>query len=133
MQGILNIPVQNQFLGNFWIFFRNRFILFIFHFCNLATTKLSSVRYIPVIRHASTAVDNFRTILRNQLNDVHVAGTYKNERIISSPQKTVINIEGSSKSVINFCANNYLGMSVSVWEKKTHQIFQCIFSTKNYS
>lgn len=65
-------------------------------------------------RQLSSTMQNFRIILQKQLNDIHVAGTYKNERIISSPQKTVINIENSSKSVINFCANNYLGMSVSI-------------------
>lgn len=64
-------------------------------------------------RKSSTASQNFRTILQKQVNDIHAAGTYKNERVISSPQKTIINIEGSSKSVVNFCANNYLGMSVS--------------------
>lgn len=65
-------------------------------------------------RKLSTAAQNFRNILQKQINDIHAAGTYKNERIITSPQKTVINIAGSSKSVVNFCANNYLGMSVSV-------------------
>lgn len=77
------------------------------------STEINHVRQISTIRHSSAAAENFRTILKNQLNDVHAAGTYKNERIISSPQNTVINIEGSSKGVINFCANNYLGMSVS--------------------
>lgn len=68
---------------------------------------------IEIKRQSSAAATNFRTILQKQLNDVHSAGTYKNERIISSPQETVINIAGSSESVVNFCANNYLGMSVS--------------------
>lgn len=77
----------------------------------MARTKIT---YATANRHSSTAAENFRTILKNQLNDVHAAGTYKNERIISSPQNTVINIVGSSKSVINFCANNYLGMSVNI-------------------
>lgn len=65
-------------------------------------------------RMSTAAAQNFRTILKKQVNEIHAAGTYKNERIISSPQKTIINIEGSSKSVVNFCANNYLGMSVSI-------------------
>lgn len=80
----------------------------------LAVTKIG--RYVPQIEvkwQSSAAADNFRKILQKQLGEVHAAGTYKNERVISSPQNTVINIEGSSKSVINFCANNYLGMSVS--------------------
>lgn len=85
----------------------------------VAATEITYIRHhIPAIRYSSIAEQNFRTILKNQLNDVHAAGTYKNERIISSPQSTVINIEGSSRSVINFCANNYLGMSVSMKKKK---------------
>lgn len=37
------------------------------------------------------------------------AGTYKAERIISSPQLSEIKANG--KTVLNFCANNYLGLS----------------------
>ena len=37
------------------------------------------------------------------------AGTYKAERIITSPQLSEINANG--KTVLNFCANNYLGLS----------------------
>ena len=37
------------------------------------------------------------------------AGTYKGERIITSPQLAEINANG--KTVLNFCANNYLGLS----------------------
>lgn len=64
-------------------------------------------------RQSSTAARDFRAILQQQLNGIHDAGTYKNERVIVSPQETTISIEGSEKRVINFCANNYLGMSVS--------------------
>lgn len=37
------------------------------------------------------------------------AGTYKSERIITSPQQSQIKANG--KNVLNFCANNYLGLS----------------------
>ncbi|XP_031633147.1 2-amino-3-ketobutyrate coenzyme A ligase, mitochondrial [Contarinia nasturtii] len=80
-------------------------------FALLRLSTIGRLSQIGIRRKSSTAAQNFRTILQNQLNDVHAAGTYKNERVISSPQRTDINIEGSSKSVINFCANNYLGMS----------------------
>ena len=50
-----------------------------------------------------------KNILQNQIVDIKSAGTFKNERIIESPQETEINVLG--KSVINFCANNYLGLS----------------------
>ena len=50
-----------------------------------------------------------KNILENQIVDIKSAGTFKNERIIETPQETEINLLG--KSVINFCANNYLGLS----------------------
>ena len=50
-----------------------------------------------------------KNLLENQIVDIKSAGTFKNERIIETPQETEINLLG--KSVINFCANNYLGLS----------------------
>ena len=50
-----------------------------------------------------------KNILESQIVDIKSAGTFKNERIIETPQETEINVLG--KSVINFCANNYLGLS----------------------
>lgn len=88
------------------------------HSLNLFCMLVTSVGRCLFLRKSSTSAQHFRTILQKQLNEIHEAGTYKNERIISSPQQTIITIEGSSKSVINFCANNYLGMSVSKTAKK---------------
>lgn len=39
------------------------------------------------------------------------AGTYKRERVITSPQTASIRVSGRPKEVLNFCANNYLGLS----------------------
>lgn len=51
-----------------------------------------------------------RTDLQNELNDIKEAGLYKEERTITTPQSALINtIEGGE--VLNFCANNYLGLS----------------------
>jgi len=44
-----------------------------------------------------------------QIKEIEAAGTYKKERIITSPQSMEIRAEG--KKVLNFCANNYLGFS----------------------
>lgn len=55
-------------------------------------------------------------ILKNQLDQIKKDGTFKNERIIQTPQETEINVLG--KTVINFCANNYLGLSNNVDIKK---------------
>ena len=48
-------------------------------------------------------------ILENELNSIHEAGLYKNERTIESSQSDVIKV--NDNNVINFCANNYLGLS----------------------
>jgi glycine C-acetyltransferase len=48
--------------------------------------------------------------LQNEIKSIREAGLYKEERIITSPQDAVITISTGEK-VINFCANNYLGLS----------------------
>ena len=53
---------------------------------------------------------NFQSYLTNELQSIKDAGLYKNERIIVTPQKAEIKVS-SGKEVLNFCANNYLGLS----------------------
>ncbi|GAB3493180.1 glycine C-acetyltransferase [Spirosoma knui] len=48
--------------------------------------------------------------LQHELNSLKEAGLYKSERIIVSPQSSVIAIH-DGRQVLNFCANNYLGLS----------------------
>lgn len=48
--------------------------------------------------------------LQQELEAIEQAGLYKRERIIVSPQNAMIRIE-DGREVINFCANNYLGLS----------------------
>src|SRR5690554_2380387 len=48
--------------------------------------------------------------LQAELNAIEEAGLYKEERIIVSPQRAQIKVE-SGQEVLNFCANNYLGLS----------------------
>lgn len=48
--------------------------------------------------------------LQNELMAIEEAGLYKKERIITSPQRAEIRVS-SGKQVLNFCANNYLGLS----------------------
>ena len=47
--------------------------------------------------------------LQNELNTIEQNGIFKKERIITSPQGAEIIVNG--KTVLNFCANNYLGLS----------------------
>lgn len=53
---------------------------------------------------------NFKTYLENELSDIREAGLFKNERIIISAQGAAIRVS-NGKEVLNFCANNYLGLS----------------------
>ncbi len=54
--------------------------------------------------------DTLKPVLEKELADIKEAGLYKRERIIASPQGADITLVDGSK-VINFCANNYLGLS----------------------
>jgi len=51
-------------------------------------------------------------VLQQELAEIEKAGLYKRERIITSAQGAEITVQGG-KEVINFCANNYLGLSGS--------------------
>jgi len=52
---------------------------------------------------------NIDNILDDELKKIQNAGLYKNERQIESSQSSIIQVSG--KDVVNFCANNYLGLS----------------------
>ncbi|MBR7170225.1 MAG: glycine C-acetyltransferase [Alistipes sp.] len=47
--------------------------------------------------------------LQQELDQIKAAGLYKTERVIESPQRAEIEVAG--RNVLNFCANNYLGLS----------------------
>ncbi len=51
-----------------------------------------------------------KPVLENELKEIEKAGLYKRERIIITPQGAEIKIQGGQQ-VINFCANNYLGLA----------------------
>lgn len=53
--------------------------------------------------------ENFSKRIGNELDDIKADGLYKNERIITSYQGAEIEVAG--KIVLNFCANNYLGLA----------------------
>jgi glycine C-acetyltransferase len=52
----------------------------------------------------------FREHVQGQLAGIRQAGTYKNERVIITPQGTTIRVK-DGKPVLNLCANNYLGLA----------------------
>jgi glycine C-acetyltransferase len=54
--------------------------------------------------------DTLKSVLQHELAEIEKAGLYKRERIITSAQGADITVQGGQE-VINFCANNYLGLS----------------------
>ncbi len=53
--------------------------------------------------------ENFVSRIKNELHEIESAGLFKKERVITSEQGPEITVNG--KTVLNFCANNYLGLS----------------------
>jgi glycine C-acetyltransferase len=53
---------------------------------------------------------SFQTHLTSQLGTIRTAGTYKQERVLSTPQGTLVRANGG-EAVLNLCANNYLGLA----------------------
>ena len=53
--------------------------------------------------------ENFVKRIAKEVEEIKTSGLYKTERIISSPQGAEITV--NNRSVLNFCANNYLGLS----------------------
>lgn len=79
-------------------------------FLLLIKTRRSINRQLNIFAAQTKSMnDKFARRIANEVNDVKSAGLYKTERIISSPQGAEITVNG--KTVLNFCANNYLGLS----------------------
>ena len=55
-------------------------------------------------------MNDFREHVREQLAGIRSAGTYKSERVIVTPQGTMVRV-GDGQPVLNLCANNYLGLA----------------------
>ena len=62
---------------------------------------------------------DFQKHLQTTLQEIKDAGLYKNERVIVTPQSSGIAVAGGQE-VINFCANNYLGLADN---KELHSSF----------
>ncbi|KAM9171462.1 2-amino-3-ketobutyrate coenzyme A ligase, mitochondrial [Pangshura tecta] len=60
---------------------------------------------------ARSALAQLSRGLEAELESIRGAGTWKSERVITSKQGPHIHVEGSRGEILNFCANNYLGLS----------------------
>ncbi|XP_069509158.1 2-amino-3-ketobutyrate coenzyme A ligase, mitochondrial [Ambystoma mexicanum] len=75
-------------------------------------------RLLPVFRGAAalphrplSALAQLQQVLEAELDAIRAAGTWKGERVICSKQGPRIKVEGRQGEILNFCANNYLGLS----------------------
>lgn len=71
--------------------------------------KLKNQQQTTNEKIAKTMYGKIQEHLQNELNTIQQNGLYKKERIITSPQGAEIIVNG--ETVLNFCANNYLGLS----------------------
>ncbi|VUZ49979.1 unnamed protein product [Hymenolepis diminuta] len=71
---------------------------------------VSSIISVIPKRYQSAAAA-VQSLITKELDGIKSAGTWKTERIITSPQASDVAVEGMKSDVINFCANNYLGLS----------------------
>ncbi|SVC12955.1 uncharacterized protein METZ01_LOCUS265809, partial [marine metagenome] len=53
---------------------------------------------------------DLKTQLQTELEEIRVAGLYKEERVIETPQASKVGV-GRGEPVLNMCANNYLGLA----------------------
>jgi len=75
-------------------------------------SRPTSTAVATVARPASTAAATaVRTRLETDLDSIKQAGTWKSERVITSQQDVQIQVQGNENNILNFCANNYLGLS----------------------
>ncbi|XP_033640006.1 2-amino-3-ketobutyrate coenzyme A ligase, mitochondrial-like [Asterias rubens] len=73
--------------------------------CQLHIAKHGCVRY------STEAQAVMNEAMYEVMTSIHEAGTYKPERVIVTRQAASIRVAGNSNDILNFCANNYLGLS----------------------
>ena len=86
----------------------------------MAAWKRVPLTSLVRLTSASSSQTAVRAVLREQLDSIKNAGTYKSERVITSPQGANIRVQGRKEGLLNFCANNYLGLSVGVCIKENN-------------
>ncbi|XP_071851362.1 2-amino-3-ketobutyrate coenzyme A ligase, mitochondrial-like isoform X1 [Apostichopus japonicus] len=80
--------------------------------CLDITKMLRPIAQTMIVRHQATAAAvTMNNILHETLDSIREAGTFKSERIITTKQAAKIQVAGSNRKILNFCANNYLGLS----------------------
>jgi hypothetical protein len=74
-------------------------------------SPLRGVQCAACRKLSTSAAASLATRLNGDLALMREAGTFKVERVITSPMEPAMRVAGSDAAVLNFCANNYLGFS----------------------
>lgn len=90
-------------------------------FIFLTGIKFQNRRWIILGRSMSLLAE----CITPELKAIEAAGTWKKERVIASPQRTHI-VLANGIQALNFCANNYLGLAVSIRIFKINMIKLCL-------
>lgn len=83
-------------------------------FTKLASQVQQSLRNEALYSRQSHTWSTTQKAINASLKTIQEEGTWKKERIITSKQGAHIQVNYDTSPVINFCANNYLGLSVSI-------------------
>ena len=75
--------------------------------CRIVRSSVATWRW-----NSTAPLAEARQILEHELQSIRDAGTYKRERVITSKQAVSVQVQGQTQWLLNFCANNYLGLSV---------------------
>uniref|UniRef100_A0A5S6R4N3 Aminotran_1_2 domain-containing protein n=1 Tax=Trichuris muris TaxID=70415 RepID=A0A5S6R4N3_TRIMR len=77
----------------------------------IGRSLLCSRSLLQTKRRLTSGLSAVLTQLNEELNGIKAAGTFKEERVIAGAQNVRVQVVGFDHPVLNFCANNYLGLS----------------------
>lgn len=81
--------------------------------CKLFTAHVQFETKLNTVRLSQAAWSTAKKSIEDNLKTIQDEGTWKKERIITTKQGAHIQVDNKQRNIINFCANNYLGLSVS--------------------
>ncbi len=84
-----------------------------FHYFPFFLLAGASALLTALPKRGVSAVAAVQSVISKELDGIKAAGTWKSERVITSKQASDVTVQGVNGEVINFCANNYLGLAVS--------------------
>jgi 7-keto-8-aminopelargonate synthetase-like enzyme len=74
-------------------------------------SKKLTLKNLKYSRQCNVGLKTSVGVWSEKISEIKAANTFKEERVITSPMEASITVSSKSTPVLNFCANNYLGMS----------------------